>query len=81
MTMPHGDTLFAEGFNALAEQCGHDLRIPEGSALLMEYVNVQPGYGDCALIIRVHVIVPATIRRGYDIESDAEELVNELPAG
>ena len=79
--MPEGDTLFVAGFNALAKQCGHDVRIPETSATMMGSVEVRPGLGDAMLIIRVHVIVPHTVRRGYDVESDAEEVVNELPSG
>jgi hypothetical protein len=77
--MPEGDTLFVAGFNALAKQCGHDVRIPEGSATMMESVDISRGMGDALLTIKVHVIVPHTVRRGYDVESDAEEVVNELP--
>ena len=79
--MPEGDTLFVAGFNALAKQCGHEIRIPETSATMMESVEVSPGLGDAMLTIKVHVIVPHTVRRGYDFDGDAEVDVPELPAG
>ena len=76
--MPEGDTLFVAGFNALAKQCGHDVRIPEGSATMMESVDISRGMGDALLTIKVHVIVPHTVRRGYDFDGDAEEETREL---
>jgi hypothetical protein len=82
MMMPKGDTLFRDGFNALAEQCSIQMRIPEGSAILMESVEAHDGgASDAIFTIRVHVIVPFTVRRGYDYEGDAEEVVDLLPKG
>lgn len=80
--MKHTDAeaLFVQGFNALAETSGEQVRIPEGSAMVMGTVEGRDNGIEIGLVIPLRIIVPYRLRRGYDFESDAEDDTPELPA-